>query len=123
VIAAVGDRLRTSIRLSDAAVRLGGDEFGVLLTDVADEAMATVLAWRLHATLCEPVELDDRTVGVGASIGLFAIRPGPRQPSVARAHDLADARMYEAKRSGGGVCAARPASAAAVPEAVSAAEP
>jgi diguanylate cyclase (GGDEF)-like protein len=103
VIAAVGDRLRASIRLTDAAVRRGGDEFGVLLVDMPSAATAEMLARRLHATLCEPIELDDREVSVGASIGLYLIRPSRRMPTIARLHDLADGLMYEAKRAGGGL--------------------
>jgi diguanylate cyclase (GGDEF)-like protein len=103
VIAAVGDRLRASIRLTDAAVRRGGDEFGVLLVDMPSAATAEMLARRLHATLCEPIELDDGEVSVGASIGLYLIRPSRKMPTIARLHDLADGLMYEAKRAGGGL--------------------
>jgi diguanylate cyclase (GGDEF)-like protein len=99
VLRVVGARLRGSIRLIDAAVRRGGDEFGVLLVDVRDMATATALAIRIHEQLCEPIELDAATVQVGASIGLFLIEPAERVPSAGRLHDLADGLMYEAKRA------------------------
>ena len=100
VLRVVGARLRGSIRLIDAAVRRGGDEFGVLLVDVHDLETATALAMRIHERLCEPIELEQGAVQVGASIGLYLIEPAERVPSAGRMHDLADGLMYEAKRAG-----------------------
>ena len=103
VIRAVGARLRSAIRLTDAAVRSGGDEFGVLLVDVDDRLTAEAAARRIHDTICEPIELHDRVVGVGASIGVVVIAASARMPSIGRLHDSADRLMYEAKRAGGGL--------------------
>ncbi len=106
VIRAVGDRLGASIRLTDAAVRLGGDEFGVLLVDLPNAATAHRLAKRLHVSLTAPIELDDRILQVGASIGLYLLERSRKAPTVARVHDLADREMYAAKHAGGGLKAA-----------------
>ena len=95
--------MRASIRITDAAVRLGGDEFGVLLVDVPNPATANRLAKRIHASLTAPIELDDRMVQVGASIGLFLLQQSVKPPTVARVHDLADREMYRAKHAGGGL--------------------
>jgi diguanylate cyclase (GGDEF)-like protein len=112
VLRVVGARLRASTRLIDAAVRRGGDEFGVLLVDVHDLATATSLAMRIHERLCEPIELDRATVRVGASIGLYLIEPAERVPSAGRMHDLVDGLMYEAKRAREPLRVARTAMAA-----------
>ena len=103
VIRAVGDRLRTSIRLTDAAVRQGGDEFGLLLVNLPNSATALRLAKRIRATILAPIELDDRVVSVGASIGIQIIERSRTAPTVKRLHDLADKQMYHAKNelSGG----------------------
>ena len=108
VIVAIGERLRGSIRLTDAAVRRGGDEFSVLLANIKDMATAEAQAKRLHATLCEPIEIEDGVVSVGASIGVYLIKPSRKIPTIGRLHDLADALMYEAKRTGGGLRLSEP---------------
>lgn len=103
VIRAVGDRLRSSIRLTDAAVRLGGDEFGVLLVNLPNRGTAPRLAKRIHATLTAPIQLDDRVVKVGASIGITLLEYAATAPTVARVQALADGAMYAAKLHGGGL--------------------
>jgi diguanylate cyclase (GGDEF)-like protein len=103
VIREVGARLRASIRLTDSAVRRGGDEFGILLVDVPDRATALLLSERIHERLCAPIRLDDRTVSVGASIGVYFIAPTERAPTIGRLHDLADRLSFQAKKAGGGV--------------------
>jgi diguanylate cyclase (GGDEF)-like protein len=103
VIAAVGERIRRSIRLTDAAVRRGGDEFSVLLADVPDSATALRLAERIHEEIREPIELDERNVSVGASIGLYVLDPLGRIPSLDRIYRTTDRLMYAAKKRGGGI--------------------
>jgi len=111
VIREVGIRLRDSIRLTDAAVRRGGDEFGVLLAGISDGAAAEMLAWKIWTALCLPIETDRGMVPIGASIGVVVIEPGSRVPSIDRLHALADHEMYIVKeaRNGGGVRVRQPA--------------
>jgi diguanylate cyclase (GGDEF)-like protein len=103
VIREVGARLRASIRLTDSAVRRGGDEFGVLLLEIDDHDVAVRQSERILQVLKTPIRLDDRTVTVGASIGVFVIEPLDRMPTIDRLHDLTDRLMYKAKRRGGGL--------------------
>ncbi len=103
VIREVGVRLRRSIRLTDAAVRRGGDEFGVLLAGVSDSVAAETLAKRILADLCEPIETERGMIRIGASIGVIIIEPTSRVTSIERLHALADHEMYQVKRAGGGV--------------------
>jgi diguanylate cyclase (GGDEF)-like protein len=105
VIREVGVRLRESIRLTDAAVRRGGDEFGVLLAGISDADAAERIANKIWVELCRPVETDKGALSVGASIGAIIIEPSSRMPTIDRLHALADHEMYLVKkaRTGGGV--------------------
>jgi diguanylate cyclase (GGDEF)-like protein len=103
VIREIGARLRAAIRLTDAAARRGGDEFSVLLTDIPNVAAARATTMRIYKSIRAPIRLDDRTVHVGASIGLYIVEPDERIPSTPRLHDLTDRLMYEAKKDGGGI--------------------
>jgi two-component system cell cycle response regulator len=89
--------LATLARDIDLPVRLGGEEFAVLLPDT-DLAGATQLAERLRLAL-EAAEIGPpgATIRLTASFGVSAF------PSAAAAEDLlsdADRRLYDAKRAG-----------------------
>jgi diguanylate cyclase (GGDEF)-like protein len=108
VIRAVGARLREQIRLTDSAVRRGGDEFSILLVDLPDAETASTSAARILARIRAPIEVDSGLVSVGASIGVYFIAPTDRPPTTGRLHDLTDRLMYEAKRRGGGLALGPP---------------
>jgi diguanylate cyclase len=93
----LGARLKGSLRNSDLLVRLGGDEFGVVLID-SDADLAATVAERLSARLEEPFIVAAVRARISASIGI-AIVPG----DATDAEDLlrcADVAMYRAKVEG-----------------------
>ena len=93
----LGARLKGSLRNSDLLVRLGGDEFGVVLMD-SDADLAATVAERLSARLEEPFILAAVRARISASIGI-ALVPG----DATNAEDLlrcADVAMYRAKVGG-----------------------
>ena len=101
VLREVARRLDLNVRGADMAARFGGDEFAVLLEDVADSQDAADVAQRILEMLSTPVEAGHRDVSVGASIGVSVALAG----DVRGAEDLvrdADAAMYIAKRDGKG---------------------
>ncbi|HEX5827361.1 MAG TPA: GGDEF domain-containing protein [Candidatus Limnocylindrales bacterium] len=102
VLAELGDRLRRSIRVTDAAGRRGGDEFTVLFVGVPNEAVAAALAERIHALVTAPYATSDGERSIGASVGVALVVPGERDFEPDLRH-RADAAMYEAKAAGGGV--------------------
>ncbi|GAA2708952.1 hypothetical protein Apa02nite_076900 [Actinoplanes palleronii] len=97
----VGMRLDALVRWPDMAARLGGDEFSMLLTGNPDDRSAVEVGELICERLREPFEIDGREVKIGASIGV-ALFPRHAVEFGTLLKD-ADASMYLAKRSGGGV--------------------
>jgi EAL domain-containing protein (putative c-di-GMP-specific phosphodiesterase class I) len=79
--------------------RVGGDEFLILLNDVADEEACVGMARRVLAALSRPFEALGRRIEISCSIGIV-VHPGHGDQAKLVAN--ADAAMYAAKRSGRG---------------------
>jgi len=80
--------------------RLAGDEFVLLLPDLADTAAAERVARGVLFALSESFDLANNEVSIGASIGI-ALRPA-HGTSLTELMRAADAAMYEAKARGRG---------------------
>ena len=94
VLRAIGKVLHCSIRRSDAAGRIGGDEFLVVLPGV-DEAQAHQVADRIRTGI-EQIAIADSGVRVSASIGVAVSQA--HGGSSGRLIDDADRSMYRRKR-------------------------
>lgn len=68
ILGVAADRIRQTIRPEDVAARLGGDEFAILLAG-ADEGQAAVVRRRVLASIDQPVDVTDRQLSFGMSIG------------------------------------------------------
>jgi diguanylate cyclase (GGDEF)-like protein/PAS domain S-box-containing protein len=100
LLVAFGARLRNCLRTADTPARLSGDEFGVLLEDVAGPNEPVQVAERIVAALAEPFLANGETVAVSASVGIVVSRLGDDAPDeLLRRADLA---MYAAKAGGKG---------------------
>lgn len=103
LLQAVAARIKDSIRQTDSAFRLAGDEFVVLLEGPnCTLDPAKISASKLIANISQPVLLPSGdTVGVGASIGLAIQEAGTEVTSAALLKE-ADEQMYRAKSMGKG---------------------
>jgi diguanylate cyclase (GGDEF)-like protein len=98
----VADRLRTCLRDTDTAARIGGDEFAVLLQDLHGPQLATIVADQIIEVLHAPFEIRGKQVYINASVGVAFNTPNAQDAeTLIQNSDLA---MYQAKKSGTSAC-------------------
>ncbi len=99
VLREIARRLASIVRADDTVARRGGDEFAILVPQVASLAEVEHIAERLLRVLAQPVVIDDRRIArVTASVGV-ALAPEHGR-DFERVFQLADLAMYEAKLRG-----------------------
>ncbi|MEO6824874.1 MAG: EAL domain-containing protein [Nitrosospira sp.] len=91
-------RMRSILREADTISRRGGDEFVILLSQIATERDAACVAEKLIAAVSRPYRIEEHELLLTASVGI-SIYPdnGKEASSLLR---NADASMYSAKESG-----------------------
>jgi diguanylate cyclase (GGDEF)-like protein len=95
----IARRLSSCLRDCDTAARMGGDEFGVLLTQLSDERDAEGVAEKLLAALGEPIHFHKRSSSIRCSVGIAVF---PRDSVDAEGLiRKADNAMNRAKERGG----------------------
>ncbi|HEU5062873.1 MAG TPA: EAL domain-containing protein [Solirubrobacterales bacterium] len=105
LLRAVAPRLRSHLRPGDVVARFGGDEFGILIDRLADEAEAVTIADRVAAAFTQPFSIDGVDHFVSASVGVAVSRASEERAVNAELliRD-ADAAMYRAKEGGRARC-------------------
>ena len=99
MIVEIARRLATSLRESDTVARQGGDEFVVVLPDLAGESDAAKVAQKLLDNLFQPLLLCGQEVFPTGSIGIAMY---PRDGlDAATLLKCADSAMYQSKGAGG----------------------
>lgn len=97
VLVHIAERLRATMRQGDELARFGGDEFVMVLNDLASLADADQVAERVLAQLRQPLCFDGRCLVVNCSIGVAPLQPGQDLRDALQAADLA---LYNAKEAG-----------------------
>ncbi len=100
LIRAVAAGLSVLVGENAGLARIGGDEFGIVLTGKDVQERAFVLADAIIAFFDEPVLLGERTVVVGCSIGICVSEGG--QVEGGELTRRADMAMYSSKDGGRG---------------------
>jgi diguanylate cyclase (GGDEF)-like protein/PAS domain S-box-containing protein len=97
-LAEIAARISSSVRVSDIAARVGGDEFVVVCESLNEPSDAAVVADQIQRALAVEVSLQGRPVTAAASIGIAVSRDDSTPEDLLRE---ADADMYSAKHGGG----------------------
>lgn len=97
----IGKKFATVLRSEDVIAKLDGDEFIVLLNDIAKTKFAGSVAEKLLHACSQPILIGAHDITVKASIGI-CIYPNDGD-SLEDLLKNADQALYKAKHSGGGV--------------------
>jgi diguanylate cyclase (GGDEF)-like protein/PAS domain S-box-containing protein len=102
LLRSIAERLKTCVRISDTVCRRSGDEFVVLLSEIARSEDAARSAAKLIAAVASPHEIAGANLLITASVGI-AVYPldGTRSEKLLFS---ADEAMYQAKRNGRNCC-------------------
>lgn len=97
VLKTVGERLRTSIRESDTAARIGGDEFAVILENLNNREDAHNTERNLRGCVEKPFSLEGKAITPSISVGI-ALYPDDAD-NAGQLLKEADRAMFAAKQS------------------------
>jgi diguanylate cyclase (GGDEF)-like protein/PAS domain S-box-containing protein len=100
VLIEVGQRITSTARDHDLVSRFAGDEFVVMIREVASFADAEAAAVRQLEALAPPMRIGGEVVLLSASVGVAMARDYDSATALLQA---ADRGMYEAKRAGRGL--------------------
>lgn len=99
ILKEVATRLLRCVRADDTVSRQGGDEFLIVLSEIAQAADAQLVAEKIINSFKQPIEVYGQPVMIGTSIGI-AVRRHGMETTVTELMKHADMAMYEAKGMG-----------------------
>ncbi|CAB1367803.1 EAL domain-containing protein [Denitratisoma oestradiolicum] len=98
----VATRISRCVRTNDCVARQGGDEFTILLEDIAEPAAAKSVAQKVSRALALPFGINNQDIFVSVSIGISIYPDDGLDVSALMRH--ADTAMYQAKRGRSRIC-------------------
>ncbi len=96
----VADRLLSCVREKDTIVRMGGDEFTIILPDIVDESYINKVAEHVLQKISEPMFICDIEIIINVSIGI-GVYPSDGD-DMCTLLKKADFAMYHSKNNGKG---------------------
>ncbi|GAA2521411.1 putative bifunctional diguanylate cyclase/phosphodiesterase [Winogradskya humida] len=97
LLAAFAAILKRTVRATDVAARVGGDEFVIVLDRPGSTDQAIAVARRILDAAAEPTRIGDVDIRINASVGVAMTETGVDAATVRHRADMA---MYVAKRGG-----------------------
>lgn len=94
----VACRLTGCLRDADTVARMGGDEFCIILSKIAERRDAETVAGKIIATIDDPFHLRGNECTIGASVGISIFPVDSDDPQ--QLLKMADIAMYRAKEQG-----------------------
>jgi diguanylate cyclase (GGDEF)-like protein/PAS domain S-box-containing protein len=94
----VANRLRDTVRAGDTVARQGGDEFTIILVDMAQISDVTLVAQKILDAMTPPFDLDGHHMPVTVSIGIACYPVDGLDAPTLLKH--ADTALYRAKDQG-----------------------
>jgi diguanylate cyclase len=98
LLRAVSERMQACVRGEDTVARSGGDEFIVVMAELARGLDAGIVGEKILKELARRFEVGSHRLDIGASIGISVYPDDARDVKTLLLH--ADAAMYHAKHAG-----------------------
>ena len=96
LIITVSDTIKNTIREQDLVIRMGGDEFLIVLMKV-EKAIAEIIWVRIIEAFKAINSMEERNYIISASHGIVQIKNGGEKTDVSMIITEADDKMYEEK--------------------------
>ena len=92
----IAKRLAESIRATDVAARIGGDEFGLILDQSSEEGARAQIARLGDVLTAAPADYDGHRIALSACFGIAMLQSGMNESDILAA---ADRDMYRNKQA------------------------
>ena len=100
VLQSVVSAIKQRIRAGDLLARIGGDEFGLVFTEIGDVEGAGFLADSIVKLFSKPLDINGKLIPVSVSIGIACYNPANDVNNFDELLKQADIAMYKAKERG-----------------------